>query len=220
MRSITYKLSSSLYVSLTNRSNAQSLMRSRGPGFTMPSTSGFALLPDGFEPSAADVVSAVETELDVTAAGGTPFASVVFAGAGEPLLRLRVLEEAATTLAASQRAERLRLNTNGLVPRTQAAETAARLKKARISAVTMAIATADPEQFLELMEPEKLRLSPGFSLQLGHAEVIEFARACLAEELAVEMTAVARPGVDIPRARSLAESLGASFRERSWHPAG
>ena len=88
---ITYRLGRTLYVALTNSCNAVSLIQSRGPGFAMPVQSGFAPLPEGFTPSAEEVYQAVE------AAQGD-YDSIAFAGAGEPLLRLGVLEQAAQLL--------------------------------------------------------------------------------------------------------------------------
>lgn len=67
------------------------------------------------------------------------------------------------------------------------------------------------------MRPEKLRLSPAFSLPLGLPDVSCFASACLSAGLEVECTAVASPEVDIDAAKEYAERLGASFRVRTWH---
>eukprot|EP00966_Prymnesium_polylepis_P061241 1420564-Prymnesium_polylepis.1 len=77
---------------------------------------------------------------------------------------------------------------------------------------------AEPEQYAELMRPERLRLSPAFSLPLGQSDVCRFVSACLGAGLDVECTAVAAPGVDIDAARECASRLGAGFRARSWHP--
>jgi len=95
---------------------------------------------------------------------------------------------------------------------------AKRLSDAGLSSVSVALATADPEQYTALMRPEKLRHSPVFSLTLGHAEVVGFIEACVAVGLKVECTAVAAPDVDLQAAETLATELGASFRSRSWHP--
>ena len=210
MRGLTYVLRNTLYVSLTNRVNAVSLVASRGPSFTMPASSGFA--PLEAEPSAADVLDAVSASL-------TPeVAEVCFAGAGEPLLRRRVLEDSARQISSSHGHLRLRLNTNGLVPKSEAASTAAALRAAGFEAASIALATADNAQYAELMRPEPIRLSPAFSLALGHAEVVAFASACIDAGLAIECAAVAAPGVDVEAVEALARSLGATFRCRSWHP--
>ncbi len=213
LTAITYTLGRSLYVSMTNRANALTLIASRGPGFVMPPSSGFSLLPDGFEPSPDEVVEAVRAACDAL---DEPPSALVFAGAGEPLLKLRGLLEVADQLKNEH--EHMRINTNGLVASAEAADTAARLKAAGVSAACVALATADADQYLALMEPEKLRFSPVHSLQLGHAEVVGFVSACLDAGMDVECTAVAAPGVDIDAAAGLATKLGATFRARSWHP--
>lgn len=215
---VCYALARSLYVALTNRVNSVSLIESRGPGFSVPGS----FSPLAAEPTAEQVVAAVSAAL---ADGADCSGGLCFAGAGEPLLRLAVIEQAAPKLL--ELADNLlpdgrmiiRVNTNGLQPGSSAAEVAARLRTAGVSSASIALMTADAEQYRELMRPEKLRLSPAFSLELGHAEVLGFVSACLKEGLAVECTAVASPGVDIEAARALAESLGAGFRARSWHAA-
>lgn len=213
LESITYVISRSLYVSLTNRCNAVSLLESRGPGFVLPPT--FSRLPSGFEPSAEQVASEVARVL----ADGAQPTEVVFAGAGEPLLKLRALEGAAG-LIREQSAIPMRLNTNGLVPKSEVVDTVRQLKDAGLSGVTVALATADPQQYIELMKPEPIRLSPVFSIPLGHAEVCSFVSVCAAAGLKVECTAVAAPGVQIEATEALAHNLGAnSFRSRTFHPA-
>ena len=48
---------------------------------------------------------------------------------------------------------------------------------------------------------------------------VAFARALVAEGVALEVTAVERPEVDLAACRALADSVGASaFRARSYHP--
>ena len=62
------------------------------------------------------------------------------------------------------------------------------------------------------MRPEKLRLSPAFSLPLGLPDVSRFASACLSAGLEVECTAVASPEVDVDAAKEL---CGAAWCELS-----
>jgi len=82
---ITYALGRGLYVALTNRCNATPLFHTRGPGFSITSTR-FEPLPAGFEPEPHRIVAEVAGAL---AARPGQFDSVVFAGLGEPTLRLR-----------------------------------------------------------------------------------------------------------------------------------
>ena len=210
---ITYTLGRGLYVALTNRCNAgTSLIASRGPGFVIPAASGFR--PLEADPSPDQAISAVEAALT-----NADFDEVCFAGAGEPLLRLTCLEQVARQIRDARPDITLRLNTNGLIPSSEADSVASRLKSAGIEATSVALATADPTQYAELMKPQPLRYSPAFSLKLGHADVAAFIKACVATGMRVEATAVAAPGVDIDAAKELSAELGASFRSRSWHPA-
>jgi hypothetical protein len=52
VKGLTYWLGNNFYVSLTNRCNSVSLLAARGPGFEMPSESGFCELPADYEPTA------------------------------------------------------------------------------------------------------------------------------------------------------------------------
>ena len=218
MKGIAYFLKSSIYVSLTNRCNAVSLIESRGPSFCMPASSGFAPLPPNAEPTAQQVADAVAAAFgDERFDGGAPPNEVCFAGAGEPLLRRRCLEEAAVLIGQQHSGVKLRLNTNGLVPASEAADVAASLRAAGISAASVALATADAAQYEQLMRPDSIRLTPAFSLPLGLDEVTGFVAACVAEGMAVECNAVEAPGVDLAAAGALAETLGASFRTRPYH---
>ena len=206
----TYMIRNTLYLALTNRANARTLIQTRGPGFAMPASSGFAPLPA--EPSADDIVNAVTEKRDK----GEPFEELCFAGMGEPLLRLSCLEQSAAALQPLGLP--IRLNTNGLMAGSSIPDTVWRLKKAGLSGVSVALATSNPEQYNELMQPEALRYSPVFSLDIGHSEVCEFVQECVKEDLSVECTAVAAPGVDIDATEELAKSLGATFRSRPWFP--
>jgi len=212
---LTYLLKSSIYVSLTNRCNAVSLIESRGPSFTMPAASGFERLPPNLEPTAEQVADAVTMAL-LTKAEVT---EVCFAGAGEPLLKRRLIEEACNLISQKHGGRlKLRINTNGLVPKSEVTDVAAGLRACGVSAASVALASADAAQYAALMQPEPMRLTPAFSLPLGLDEVKGFVSACVAAGLAVECNAVARPEVDVCAVAALAEGLGASFRERSWHP--
>jgi hypothetical protein len=52
-RGFAYCVRGGLYLSLTNETNSVSLLESRGPGFSMSKSSGFALLDSGVEPTGA-----------------------------------------------------------------------------------------------------------------------------------------------------------------------
>ena len=94
-RGYSYKLGSTLYLALTDRCNtATTLLSRRGPGFSMPATSGFRPLGDNPEPSPEDLARIVDehysSNVDIVGMGEND-AGVTFAGLGEPTLRLDAL---------------------------------------------------------------------------------------------------------------------------------
>ena len=102
---IVYVVRKSLYIALTNVSNTTSLYESRGAGFGMNS---FSPLPDSYEPTASEIGMAVDEALSAAS-----YESLVFAGLGEPTLRLSTLLETARCLKKKYSNLPLRLNTNG-----------------------------------------------------------------------------------------------------------
>jgi hypothetical protein len=98
---LAYSLGRTLYLSVTNRSNAASILDTRGPGFRMPESSGFILLPDDApEPTSdelAAVVDACYADMDIVGMGEND-PGVTFAGLGEPLLRMETIVETIATV--------------------------------------------------------------------------------------------------------------------------
>jgi len=202
-----------VYASLTNESNAKlTMLAANGPGFTFPAGTGFEPLPEGVEPSGVEVAEAsVDACRRLNDADGvlTP-REVVFAGLGEPLLRLPELLVAVKALAGLPEVRSVRLNTNGLVPRDTAASVAAALRSAGLSRVCVQLQSADDAQHAALVEP-----LAGLSL----ADVRDFTRALVSAGIATECSAVGRPGVDTLAVDRLAAELGAeSFKVRPYFP--
>jgi hypothetical protein len=215
--SITYTFAGVVYVSLTNHSNcALTMLAANGPGFEFPPGTGFAPLPQGFEPTAAETVAATLVAcgtLDAAAGGTSTPREIVYAGLGEPLMRLRPLCEVVATLAAaSDRVGGQRLNTNGLLggdATTTAAEAAQMLSDAGLDSACVQIQSGDATQHNELMGP-----NAGLSL----ADAAEFASQLLRAGVAVECSVIARPEVDVELAQALALGLGATFKARPYFP--
>jgi hypothetical protein len=112
-----YWLSGKLYLNVTNRLVCKSPLVLRGPSFQMPTSSGFAHLRDGFEPSAEEIFHEVDSlvsagKVNVDSMRADP---VTFAGDGEPLLRLNTICDAAGLIKESRHGLPLRLRTSGLV---------------------------------------------------------------------------------------------------------
>jgi hypothetical protein len=208
---VAYTLGRTLYLSLTNRSNAAGILKTRGPGFVMPSTSLFVPFPKGAaEPTAVELAAVVDAcyqHGDIVGMGEND-PGVVFAGAGEPLLRLDVLVDTMDLVRESRHGALFRVHSNGLHPTT----TARALADAKVDRVTVALATADPRQFHALVKPSGNEHND-FSTVCGFiASLAEFG-------VDVEAVTVAAPNVDVAAARKLSEALGASsHRTREYFP--
>ena len=221
---VAYSLGRTLYLSLTNRTNARPIVDTRGPSFRMPIESGFVRLPEGVqhEPTPAELAAVVEACYDVRediVGMGENDPGVVFGGAGEPLLRLDALRETVDEVRTRRHGVPFRVSTNGLFP----ASTAAALAELDV-AVTVALQTADPAQYDALMRPApdvaEGSVPPPWSdgnVGARHAAVCAFVVSCVEAGVRVECTAVAAPGVDLTATRRLAEALGAvAFRTREY----
>ena len=207
LKGLTYFINGKLYLSVTNRCNSATSISVRGPNFQWGKD--FVQLPRGFEPSVDMLSTAVGDAFKSGRIGGTASPDspelITFAGCGEPLLRHDVICDTAAQLKQLREARpmQLRVKTNGLVADPETRERMVRqLKEAGIDTMAIALQTASPEQYLQLMQP-----APG---QGGFEDVCGFITACAGGGLAVEATAVAAPGVDLDATRALALSLGAA----------
>lgn len=197
-------------MSLTNESSAGlTMLAANGPSFAFPLGTGFAPLPDGFEPSDEEAVAAALEACCRLDADGEVAREVVFAGLGEPLLRLESLLGAVQILSRNPRISATRLNTNGLVPAADAASVAVSLRQAGLSRVCVQLQSAVEKQHSELVQPRR-----GLSL----ADACALVRAFVKEGVPTECTAVANPLVDTDAVAKLAASLGATFKSRPYFP--
>lgn len=130
--------------------------------------------------------------------------SFVLAGEGEPTLRWNDLLSLADQLSRSlPDSTSIRLTTNGLVPTIDGSNSknnAAQLLQSHgISHVSVALMSADPLQYDDLMQP---------LVKNAHSQVCQFIEQALeTTDLKVEVTAVDRAEVDKVQLESLAESL-------------
>lgn len=214
---VTYSMAGVVYVALTNDCNAcLTMLEANGPGFEFPAGTDFQALPDGLEPSgqqAAQAALQACRDLDKVGKAGADERGgreVVFAGLGEPLMRRAALVAAIGSLVGRSEVRATRLNTNGLVPASDAMAVAQELKAAGLGRVCVQLQTADAAQHEKLVRP--------FGAT-GHADVCAFVAALAKVGLPVDCSAVARPGVDLEATRKLALQLGAnSFLVRPFFP--
>lgn len=211
-----------LYVALTNRCNTRTLPETRGPGFKMATFN--PLTPPDWEPSEDEVVLAVSRALQAQALGSGakepplgagPLPPLCFAGLGEPLLRAPVLLAATARLRSQMPSLSVRVTTNGL---TSKPGLASELAAAGVSAVSVALAAADPASYHALMAPNALCDPPQLMEPAAAFEAVcAFVTLAAEAGMLVECTAVAAPGADLEHTQALARKLGAtSWRVREY----
>jgi pyruvate-formate lyase-activating enzyme len=239
---ITYTLGRSLYVSITSRCNSRSLPETRGPNFLLPSEVVSTLcrfrdvehetqqwqhwcnyldcteypqkLPAPLEmvdrlneeaelqPTVSVIQDAIKAQLEKQ-----DYEAIVIAGEGEPTLRWEALLLLAQEFSS---AHKVRVVTNGLVK----AERVCELKQHGVDAVTVALMTGNPNQYIELMEP---LLSEELTCLHPHELVCQFIQEAVRQDLEVEVTAVDRKEVDIKTTETMAAALGVTTHIR-WRP--
>ena len=125
-------LAPTVYAQVTAASNCATLVRARGAEFARRIAQRVPPLPPGCEPDAARVAEEVAellaraeaAERDRRGAEDAR-ASLVFAGHGDPLLRLDCVEAVSRAVRAARPHVRVRANTSGLLPPSCAARVAA-----------------------------------------------------------------------------------------------
>lgn len=164
---------------------------------------------EGWEPSASEVIAALEKELKKA-----PFTQVVFCGYGEPTMRLEVLLFVAQTLKGWRAQAKyppftIRLNTNGLGNRINHKDIVPLLARV-IDEVNVSLNAPDETSWQRLVRPIH-------EFQDGYEDVREFIRACVqAGFQKVVASCVDKTGVDPEAVRHIAEEDGAVFYLRSF----
>ena len=244
---IAYILSNTLYLAPTACSPAARTMRScRGPSFEDPQSgfatldptrfssrsaaplpasrksqqaataedTGFQPLPPGdVEPTAEELASLVEEFF--AACGESSSGEVVFQGNGDPLEAAAVVIGTVGLVAQRRGGIPFRLNTLGLCSAStvdallaSAAFGSSSSGRCRIAEVSVFMPAAEASRYAELLRPCEGR---------GFDDACTFVRRSAQAGVAVEVTAVDRPDVDVAAVEALAMRLGAkTFRTRSW----
>ena len=191
---VAYDFKGNLYVNLTNRCTANCAFCTRE---TTADFRGLSLrLTAEQEPSVEAVVAAAG---DVSRWG-----EIVFCGYGEPTMRLSALVESAKILKG--KGARIRLNTNGHGSMFNGRDIVPELAPV-VDEVSVSLDAHDEATYLKLVRPEA-----GAKAWLA---MQDFIRSC-AGKIKVTATVVGVPGVDIEKARQIAEGLGAKFAVRPF----
>jgi TatD family-associated radical SAM protein len=204
---VAYILRDALYLSLTDFSPCTTLVKTRGPGFQMPSSSGFCAFGDkDKEPSVEELVAIIDDcyEAATIVGMGEEDQGVTFAGLGDPLEKIDILLETVHESKQKRHGIPFSVTTSGLYD----VSIAGQLKNGGVKAITVALNAADPKTYSNLMIPTNGK---------SFGDVCNFVVAAAEIGMNVTCTAVEAPGVDTTSVRKLAESLGASeFKLRSF----
>ena len=173
--------------------------------FKMPSSSQFAPLADSYTPQPDEICSAVTTALT---SNPSLSSTIVFAGVGDPLLRLPVLKSTCAQLLLTHPTLKFRVTTSGLHPTSVLPE----LKSAGITSLSIPLNYQTSDLYVKHM-------SPPSSLPSPFEAVCEFISSSAKHNIAVTVTAVDNGRCDIQKVKELATQLGsAGFKVRSYHP--
>lgn len=256
--SLTYALGRSLYVPLTSRTNSVSLPKTRGPSFSLPpdvltsleEVRRLELLGDagegGLQPSVDRLVGEIRCRLGLFSAGigdgpsspssppspPPPYDALVFAGEGEPTLRLPTLLSVVGRIVSSPYSSTsvvpkiVRVVTNGLVrslPGNSDGDEGGgacclkRMREAGVTDLSVALMTSCAEQYDLLMRPHLPEEDEALPPLVAHGAVCSFVADAVAAGLAVEVTAVGSQGVNRNGLEDLARELGVREAVR-WRP--
>lgn len=189
---IAYEIRDSLYLNITNRCT-------NACGFCVRNQTSFVKghnLRLDREPSAAEILSAVKDP--------ARYHEVVFCGYGEPTMRLETVREVAGALKRA--GAKVRMVTNGHGDLINGRPIAGELK-GLIDRVSVSLNTDTAAVYDAVCRPQ---------FGAGTYEHIKrFIASCVAAGIAVEVTCLDLPGVDMAACRAAASALGASFRPRT-----
>jgi hypothetical protein len=194
-----------LYLSVTRQHAVQpdkpfaTLFHARGPKFSLPN------LPTDYEPSAQEMFDAVEDaytnddrKVSAGALGmGEADEGIVFAGTGEPLLRLDRVLEAAQLIKEARHGVPLRLSSTGLGSRKDAGPTTSQLFESGIEHLSLFVYSADTKEYAAHMG--------GFGL----SEACNFSVLASEQGMQVRWVTVAYPASNPGAVRTLAAACGA-----------
>ena len=160
------------------------------------------------EPSATEVIAALQTELPKA-----PFDRVVFCGYGEPTMRLDVLLAVGKFLqdlraAGTYAPFTVRLNTNGLGNLINKRNIVPELRGV-IDAVNVSVNAESPAVWQRIVRPQE-------PYKNGYISVLDFLKKCVDAKFdKVVASCVENAGADPEGVKQIADTLGAEFYLRS-----
>lgn len=200
MMTITYPVTTGLYVNITNRCPCACT-------FCVRNKKDYVFESDSLwldrEPTVQEICDSLDT-WDLS-----KYEEVVFCGFGEPTERLYDLLEVAKYIK-SKSDIRIRINTNGLADLIWKKSTAPKLK-GLIDAVSISLNATNKEDYLEVVRPK-------FGIESFDA-MLQFTKDCTEYVPSVMMTVVdvVTTKEEQEKCREICESVGAIFRVRPYN---
>ena len=199
MMTITYPVTTGLYVNITNRCPCACT-------FCVRNKKDYVFESDSLwldrEPTVQEICDSLDT-WDLS-----KYEEVVFCGFGEPTERLYDLLEVAKYIK-SKSDIKIRINTNGLADLIWKQSTAPKLKGV-IDAVSISLNATNKEDYLEVVRPK-------FGIESFDA-MLQFTKDCTEYVPSVMMTVVdvVTTKEEQEKCREICESVGAIFRVRPY----
>lgn len=200
MMTITYPVTTGLYVNITNRCPCACTFCVRNKKDHVFESDSLWLER---EPTVQEICDSLDT-WDLS-----KYEEVVFCGFGEPTERLYDLLEVAKYIK-SKSDIRIRINTNGLADLIWKKSTAPKLK-GLIDAVSISLNATNKEDYLEVVRPK-------FGIESFDA-MLQFTKDCTEYVSSVMMTVVdvVTTKEEQEKCREICESVGAIFRVRPYN---
>lgn len=194
---VAYRGGRSIYLNLTNRcsSSCEFCVRDWTDGLF-----GEDLRLE-HEPDFEEVTQALEL-----AYMDGPADEVVFCGFGEPTMRLDLVLALVEWLRLRRIRSRLTTNGHGALLNPEV-DVPARLAAAGLTAVTVSLNAASPEEYDRVCRPVFTK---------SYRAVLRFAQQCVAQGLETTVTTVDYPGGDPSAVADIAARMGARFRLRGY----
>lgn len=189
---IAYRAKDNIYLNITNRCSSDCVFCLKKFTSTI---FGYDLSLD-HEPGLDEILRDLELEFLEG-----PAAEVVFAGLGEPTLRLEEVVRVTEWLTTRRIASRLDTNGHGQLLNPDR-EVVAELVAAGLGAVSISLVAPNSEVYNQVCRP---------IYDKAFRAVIRFAEECVAAGIATRLTVVDMPEIDIEACRSIAEKMGADL---------
>lgn len=195
MPTIAYSIGNSLYLNITNRCSNSCSFCIKINSRTFHDNDLFL----STEPSFDEIMAAIDAFKD--------FEEVVFCGYGESLIRLEMVKQVAEAVKRNYFTS-VRINTDGQANLVHGRNIIPELVGI-VDCLSVSLNAADAETYMRLCN------SP-FG-EAGFTAVCDFIRLAVAEIPEVIASVVRVPSLDVDACKTLALSLGASFRVRSYY---